>query len=127
MRLSVTVDGHEAKIMRGPVQVGTIHLDGHMQLTEVTVLGTATSSELEMIVRLAASHVAQYNVTGRTRVTSVAAVLVERTRYEPLSSVNKATSLSLLDFDAIPPQHASLSVAQLMEVMRSVGVSIKRR
>lgn len=127
MSLVVRIRDKEAWALRGQVHVGTFYLDDHLQLQRVVVLRAATPGETEQILRLAASHVAQFNVTGRTLTTSVATVLQSTRRLPPIPGLRGEDSIRLLNFNALPPQHAGISVSQLVEVMRSVGVVVVRQ
>ena len=122
MSLSVSLDGATANLMRGNVLVGVLKLDSDLQIAEVAIESAASREEAERIIRLAASHVAQF-VVARSIVHS--GVLIQR--LPRLPGCTPSRSRELLDFDAIAPEHAGLSVDDLASVMEQVGVRILRR
>ena len=123
MRLSVNVEGDYVSLMRGGIEIGSFRLDSLHQIAEVVIYAAAKSEEEELIVRLAASHVAQF-VLDRT---VDFGVLFRQRRLSALPGCTPERSLELLDFDAIAPEHAHLSMAELEGVMVRVGVKIERR
>jgi hypothetical protein len=121
MSLSVTIEGDRAKLMRGNAQIGELVLDGYAQVDEVIIAPAATPTEAELIIRLAASHVAQYVVE---RFIVHAGVL--REKIPPLTRYDLERSHELLSFAAIAPEQAPLSAEQLVSVMNQVGIGVRR-
>lgn len=130
LTVQINDDERGAKLMRGTTQIGAFTFDAEFQLQGVTIGRAATEAEPEQIVRLAASHVAQYCVTGRSYHATMAGGLLratQRTMIPGLPGMTRGRSRELLDFDNLPAQHARMSAAQLQEVLTQVGVRITQR
>ncbi len=130
--LTVEIDSDErgAKLMRGTTQIGEFDLDEKFQLQAVTISAAANSAEREMIIRLAASHVAQYCVTGRSYHKTLAGGILRATsatQIPPIPGLTRRDSRRLLDFNNLPQQHARLSVQDLTHVLSTVGVRVTQR
>lgn len=121
MKLSVDIQGSAAKLMRGGVQIGLITRDNQHQIKEVAIFPAASQDEDELIIRLAASHVAQF-IAKR----SLSHAMVLREKLATTNDLRPEQSDALLDFDAIAPQHAGLTQQELESVMARVGVVIRR-
>ncbi len=118
------VSGDKARLLRGRTEIGSFELDEHLQIQGVTITAAATASEAGQIIRLASSHVAQYNVTGRVARESIGYILGANTKFPPLPGMTKRLSRSLLDFDNIAPEHAGMMVRDLRMVLKAIGVRI---
>ena len=130
LTVQINDDERGAKLMRGTTQIGAFTFDAEFQLQGVTIGRAATEAEPEQIVRLAASHVAQYCVTGRSYHATMAGGLLratQRTMIPALPGMTRAHSRRLLDFNNLPREHAGMSVGQLREVLSQVGVRIDVR
>jgi hypothetical protein len=130
LTVQINPDERGARLMRGTAQIGSFELDEHFQLQAITIGSSAAPTEREQIIRLAASHVAQYCVTGRSFHQTMAGGLLRATRrtmIPGLPGMTRERSRELLDFDNLPAQHARMSAAQLQEVLTQVGVRITQR
>ncbi len=122
MGLFVRIQDNRVDLMKGDSLIGVITLDRLAQVERVTIEPTTSPQDADLIVRLAASHVAQYVVER-----SIWDCGVLRERISPLSGCEPERSHELLSFNAIAPEHADLSVEELVSVMSRVGVRVVRR
>ncbi len=122
MQLSVRLVGKNAKLMRGKTEIGGIKLDHYWQIAEVTITATATPEEDEKIIRLAASHAAQFVVDRRIDHASGH----RQETIQPYPGSTPERSRRLLDFGMIAPHHTKLSLRYLELALRRIGVKIER-
>ncbi len=126
MVLSIDVDRDKgvATISRGGVVLATFDLDGLAQISHVTIEAAATDEEADEITYLAGNHVSQY---VRDRKYQTSQVLVFITNHHLVYDMPVSMSYDLLDFQEIHPRTREMSLDEIREAMRLIGVHIERR
>lgn len=127
LTVQLTANKGEARLFRGSTQIGAFRLDSHLQIQGVTITRSASEADAEQILRLAGSHVAQYVRTPRTFRDVHAGVLVGTQMIPALPGLSADDSLRLLDFNNIARQHASLTVAQIREMLTGLDIRVDRQ
>ncbi len=125
MTVSIVVQDHEARIMRGGVQIGTFILDNFFQIDRVIIHGAATPAEDGLIVRMAASHVGQF-VVRRTEVIIESGVLSRSTSIPPSPDTSAEYSVRLLKSLTVHPAYAAVPARELEVGMKTLSITFER-
>lgn len=122
MHLTVQTEAGRATLLRAETKLGELALDELWQVGGIVIDPAATPEEDELIIRLAASHVAQFVAAPRTYVLYG----VVKGTYPPLPGCTPERSRELLDFERIASEHGSIPTDALESMMGQLGIAIDR-